>query len=116
MRDDVTSDLPQGAPVALPSSRWSVAVVGFARGIVFVRAVGATDVGDTYTRANTVPNIVFETVAGGALASSVVPVLAGPADDGDREQTLRTTAALLTWTVVLLAARRCSRRACWPIR
>jgi putative peptidoglycan lipid II flippase len=78
-------------------------VVGFARGIVFVRTVGATDVGDTYTRANTVPNIVFETVAGGALASSVVPLLAGPADEGDRDQTLRTTAALLTWTVVLLA-------------
>lgn len=78
-------------------------VAGFARGIVFVRAVGATDVGDTYTRANTVPNIVFETVAGGALASSVVPLLAASADKGDREQALRTTAALLTWTVVLLA-------------
>ena len=78
-------------------------LAGFARGIVFVRAVGATDVGDTYTRANTVPNIVFETVAGGALASSVVPLLAGPVDNDDREQTLRTTAALLTWTVVLLA-------------
>jgi putative peptidoglycan lipid II flippase len=77
-------------------------LAGFARGLVFVRAVGATDVGDTYARANTVPNIVFETVAGGALASSVVPVLAGPVDAGDREQTLRTTAALLTWTVVLL--------------
>ena len=77
-------------------------LAGFARGLVFVRAVGATDVGDTYTRANTVPNIVFETVAGGALASSVVPVLAGPVDDGDREQVLRTTAALLTWTVILL--------------
>ncbi|BEP15977.1 lipid II flippase MurJ [Acidothermaceae bacterium B102] len=78
-------------------------LAGFARGVVFVRAVGATDVGDTYTRANTVPNIVFETVAGGALASSVVPLLAGPVDEGDRAQTLRTTAALLTWTVVLLA-------------
>ncbi|MDX6214188.1 MAG: putative peptidoglycan lipid flippase [Frankiales bacterium] len=77
-------------------------LAGFARGLVFVRAVGATDVGDTYTRANSVPNIVFETVAGGALASSVVPVLAGPVERGDREQTLRTTAALLTWTVILL--------------
>ncbi len=75
---------------------------GFIRGLVFVRAVGATDVGDTYTRANTVPNIIFETVAGGALASSIVPVLAGPVDEGDRDQTLRTTAALMTWTVALL--------------
>ena len=30
-------------------------LAGFARGLVFVRAVGATDVGDTYTRANTGP-------------------------------------------------------------
>jgi putative peptidoglycan lipid II flippase len=99
--DPSTSELRRGAAglaIVTVVSR----LAGFARGLVFVRAVGATDVGDTYARANTVPNIVFETVAGGALASSVVPVLAGPVDEGDREQTLRTTAALLTWTVVLL--------------
>ncbi len=98
---DVARELRRGA-VGLAVVTVVSRLAGFARGLVFVRAVGATDVGDTYTRANTVPNIVFETVAGGALASSVVPVLAGPVEDGDREQTLRTTAALLTWTVILL--------------
>jgi putative peptidoglycan lipid II flippase len=98
---DSGRELRRGA-VGLAAVTMVSRLAGFARGLVFVRAVGATDVGDTYTRANTVPNIVFETVAGGALASSVVPVLAGPVDQGDREQTLRTTAALLTWTVILL--------------
>jgi putative peptidoglycan lipid II flippase len=98
---DTSRELRRGA-VGLAAVTAVSRLAGFARGLVFVRAVGATDVGDTYTRANTVPNIVFETVAGGALASSVVPVLAGPVDQGDREQTLRTTAALLTWTLILL--------------
>ena len=52
--------------------------------------------------ANTVPNIIFEIVAGGALASLVVPLLAGPVATGDRRRWPRTTGALLTWTVTLL--------------
>jgi putative peptidoglycan lipid II flippase len=78
-------------------------VVGFARIVVFARAIGpSTCLGNAYFTANTVPNIVFEIVAGGALASLVVPVLAGPAAQGDREATGRTLSALLSWTVLLL--------------
>ena len=36
-----------------------------------------TDLANIYNAANTIPNIVFELVAGGALASLVVPLLAG---------------------------------------
>ena len=95
------STAPRGA-AALAVVTVLSRLAGFARGLVFVRAVGATDVGDTYTRANTVPNIVFETVAGGALASSVVPVLAGPAERGATDETSATTSALLTWSVLVL--------------
>ncbi|HEX5496361.1 MAG TPA: hypothetical protein VFX70_17485, partial [Mycobacteriales bacterium] len=52
-------------------------VVGFGRILVFARTVGSTCVGGSYQSANTVPNILFEIVAGGALASLVVPLLAG---------------------------------------
>ena len=52
-------------------------------------------VGGTYTAANTVPNIVFEVVAGGALAGLVVPVLAGGLAAGDAERVRRTASALL---------------------
>ena len=77
-------------------------VVGFGRLAVFGRAVGPTCVGDAYQLANAVPNVVFEVVAGGALASLVVPVLAGAVSSGDRATASRTTSALLSWTVVVL--------------
>src|SRR3954470_14254858 len=78
-------------------------VVGFARIVVFARVIGpSTCLGNAYFTANTVPNIVFEIVAGGALASLVVPVLAGPAARGDRDSTGHTLSALLTWVALLL--------------
>ena len=77
--------------------------VGFGRVLVFARTVGPTCLGDTYYTANTIPNIVFDIVAGGALASLVVPVLAGAVDRGDEEAARRTSSALLTWAVVGLA-------------
>jgi putative peptidoglycan lipid II flippase len=51
-----------------------------------------------------VPNIIYDIVMGGALTAVVVPVLAGPARAraADREQVERTSAALLSWTVLLL--------------
>ncbi|MGY1802161.1 murein biosynthesis integral membrane protein MurJ [Blastococcus sp. SYSU D00922] len=77
-------------------------VAGFGRTLVFTNTVGAGSTGDTYQAANTVPNIVFEVVAGGALASLVVPMLAGGIAAGDREQVRRTASALLGWTLLVL--------------
>ncbi|MDP9795896.1 putative peptidoglycan lipid II flippase [Catenuloplanes nepalensis] len=77
-------------------------VAGFARTTVFAWTVGPTDLGDTYLAANTLPNIIFELVAGGVLASLVVPLLAKPVEDGDRERVGRITSALLGWVLVLL--------------
>jgi len=77
-------------------------VAGFGRTLVFTNAVGADTTGDTYQAANTVPNIVFEVVAGGALASLVVPMLAGGIAAGNREQVRRTASALLGWTLLVL--------------
>jgi putative peptidoglycan lipid II flippase len=77
-------------------------LAGFARTLVFTNAVGAGTTGDTYTAANNVPNIVYEIVAGGALASLVVPMLAGGIVAGDREQVRRTASALLGWVLLVL--------------
>ena len=77
-------------------------VVGFGRTAVLSRTLGTSCVGDVYAAANAVPNVVFEVVAGGALAALVVPVLAGAVRDGDRVTTSATASALLTWTVALL--------------
>jgi putative peptidoglycan lipid II flippase len=77
----------RGAAAARPSSIARAALlvavvtglarlVGFARAVVFARAVGPSCLGDTYFTANAIPNILFDVVAGGALASLAVPLLA----------------------------------------
>jgi putative peptidoglycan lipid II flippase len=79
-------------------------VIGFGRQVVFAHTVQASCLGTAYTTANMVPNIIYDVVLGGALTAVAVPVLAGPAlaESGDREQVRQTSAALLSWTVLLL--------------
>ena len=93
-------------------------VIGFGRQVVFAHTVQASCLGTAYTTANMVPNIIYDIVMGGALTAAVVPVLAGPAlswsrapepgsapvagAPADREQVRQTSAALLSWTVLLL--------------
>lgn len=77
-------------------------VVGFGRQLVFQSQVGETALGSVYATANAIPNVVFEIVVGGALASLVVPLLAGPAGRGETEQVRQTLSALLGWTLILL--------------
>ncbi|MFG2075049.1 murein biosynthesis integral membrane protein MurJ [Nonomuraea maritima] len=77
-------------------------VAGFAKQYAFAQTVGTNCLATAYTTANMIPNIVFEVVAGGALAGMVVPVLAGAADEGARERAGRIGSALLTWVVVVL--------------
>ncbi|MCM4083962.1 murein biosynthesis integral membrane protein MurJ [Paractinoplanes hotanensis] len=77
-------------------------IAGFGRTFVFLHTVGHEDLGNIYNAANTIPNIVFELVAGGALASLVVPLLAGAVSAGDRERVNAVSSALLTWVLVLM--------------
>lgn len=76
---------------------------GFGRWLVYSDGVSAQCVGNAYSTANQLPNVLFEVVAGGALAGAVVPLLAGPLARADRTQVDRTASALLTWAVVVLA-------------
>jgi putative peptidoglycan lipid II flippase len=77
-------------------------VVGFARSLVFSKTVGDTCLGDVYNAANTLPNTLFEIVAGGVLAGVVIPVVARQVSAGSRADTARTVSALLTWTLLVL--------------
>ena len=77
-------------------------IAGFGRTFVFVHTVGKDGLANLYNAANTIPNIVFELAAGGALASLVVPLLAGAAQAGDRDRTSRIASALLTWVLTLM--------------
>jgi putative peptidoglycan lipid II flippase len=77
-------------------------IAGFGRTFVFLHTVGDDGLANIYNAANTIPNIVFELVAGGALASLVVPLLAGAVAAGDTERVGAVTSALLTWMLTLL--------------
>ena len=74
-------------------------LVGFLRWLVFSATVGAGTVGTAYQSANQVPNILFEVVAGGALAGAVIPLLAVPLARSDRETAGRIASGLLTWAI-----------------
>ena len=91
-----------GAAAGIAVVTVAARVVGFGRTVVLSRTLGTSCVGDVYSAANAVPNVVFEVVAGGALAALVVPVLAAAVREGDRATASRTASALLTWTVALL--------------
>ncbi|MGO9079492.1 MAG: murein biosynthesis integral membrane protein MurJ, partial [Streptosporangiaceae bacterium] len=82
-------------------------LLGLVRQLVFAHTVGAYCLGSAYVTANQVPNIIYDIVLGGALASIMVPVLARPAEraagDPDAARQVRqTSSALLTWTVLIL--------------
>ena len=50
-------------------------VVGFCRQLVFAHTVGSHCLGTAYATANQVPNIIYDIVLGGALASVVVVIV-----------------------------------------
>ena len=82
-------------------------VLGLIRTLVFSQVVGAGCLGTAYVTANQVPNLIYELVLGGALTSAMVPVLARSAeramsDAAERQRVSQITAALLTWSVIIL--------------
>lgn len=77
-------------------------LAGVARTFVFSRFVGTNQVGDTYQTINTLPNVVYEVAAGGALAAIAVPLVAGQLGLGRRDDADRASSALLTWAVAIL--------------
>jgi putative peptidoglycan lipid II flippase len=91
------------ASAALIAAVTAVArVIGFGRWLAFSHSVGADCVGTAYSAANVLPNVLYEVVAGGALASAVVPLLAGPLSRGSREEASRIVSALIGWVLVVL--------------
>ncbi len=78
-------------------------LAGFGRVFAFSAAVGGGGcVGTAYGTANQLPNVLFEVVAGGALAGAVVPVLAGLLARGRAEDADQVASALLGWAVLVL--------------
>jgi putative peptidoglycan lipid II flippase len=80
-------------------------VAGFGRIFAFSQTVGDNCLGTAYTTANQVPNVLFEVVAGGALAGVLVPLLSSRLasdDPAERAAASRTASAALTVSVLAL--------------
>ena len=81
--------------------------LGLIRTLVFSQTVGASCLGTAYVTANQVPDLLYQLILGGALASAMVPVLARAAgrarhDPAQKAYVSQVTSALLTWTVLIV--------------
>ncbi|MGK5113561.1 murein biosynthesis integral membrane protein MurJ, partial [Geodermatophilus sp. CPCC 205506] len=78
-------------------------LTGFLRTAVLTAVLGVAAVGNAYTVANLLPNIVYELLLGGVLTSVVVPLLVS-AQEKHEDGGVRYTQRLMTLTVVVLTA------------
>lgn len=76
--------------------------LGLARWAVQAAAVGAGTVAGAYSTANQIPNVLYEVVVGGALAATVVPLLAASVSGGRRREVEQTASGLLGIVLVAL--------------
>ncbi len=76
-------------------------ITGFVAKLLLAAVIGFTAVNDSYTVANTLPNIVYELLLGGVLTSVVVPLLVRAAKE-DSDGGLAYTQRLVTVATVLL--------------
>jgi putative peptidoglycan lipid II flippase len=83
-------------------------VTGFVRQLALVTVLGLGVVNDSYTVANTLPNIVYELLLGGVLTSVMVPLLVRAqtedADGGEAYTRRLLTVAGVTLALATLAA------------
>lgn len=91
-----------GAAVMIAVVNVASRVVGFGRWLVMLSEVGADTVGNAYSSANVLPNVLFEVVAGGALTGAVVPLIAVPLARSLRGDVDRVASAMLGWALAVL--------------
>lgn len=91
-----------GAALVITAITLGARIVGFLRWFALNAWVGPNEVGTAYGTANTIPNVLFEVAAGGALAGAVVPVVAAALAHGTRLDSSRAASALLSWTLLIL--------------
>lgn len=81
-------------------------ITGFIRGILIVAVLGTTLLADSYNVANTVPNILYNLLVGGALTAIFIPQLVRSFDQGGGgdgfASRLITTISLILFALVAL--------------
>jgi putative peptidoglycan lipid II flippase len=100
--EDVRAQTPERSAALVAGLTAGGRAMGLVRTVVVTAVLGVTYLGNTYASANAVPNLLFEVVAGGALAAAVIPALAGPLARGERKEVERTANALANTVLLLL--------------
>jgi putative peptidoglycan lipid II flippase len=75
-------------------------ITGLVRGLLLVAVLGTTLLGDTFNVANTMPNILYNLIIGGALTAVFVPQIVRAASDADGGSAF--ISRLVTVTIVFL--------------
>ena len=70
-------------------------ILGWVRVVVLGNLFGATAELDAYYAAFRIPDLLFQLVAAGAIASSLVPVLSGLIAEGERDRAWRVASTVL---------------------
>jgi putative peptidoglycan lipid II flippase len=79
-------------------------ITGFARVLIAAACLGVDLLGDTYAAANTIPNIIFELVAGGVLQAVLVPTFVAARRDGGDDELGRAAGLIAATLTAFLAA------------
>ena len=79
-------------------------VVGLVRQILISRAFGTGDSYDAFVAASRYPDLIFNLIAGGALASSFIPVFTGFLEKENRASAWKLASAVVNLVILVLTA------------
>lgn len=79
-------------------------VVGLVRQILISHAFGTGDAYDAFVAASRYPDLIFSLIAGGALASSFIPVFTGFLEKEDHDSAWKLASAVINLVILVLTA------------
>ncbi len=89
-----------GAALIVMSGFVASKLLGFVRNVVISYQYGASREYETFIAAISLPDMLFQILAGGAVGAAFIPVFTGYLADGSPTRAWRLTSALITWAVL----------------
>ena len=77
-------------------------VLGFARDSVLLNMFGPGYMTDAFNVAFTIPDFIYNTLIGGAIATAFIPVFSSYLAKGEAERAWRTNSAFSTWGLMIM--------------
>jgi putative peptidoglycan lipid II flippase len=77
-------------------------IIGLGRQILISRAFGTGDAYDAFVAASRYPDLIFNLIAGGALASAFIPTFTGYLEQRDRNSAWKLAASIINLILIVL--------------